>query len=136
MSLTISRRRFLTLSGAAVVAASAGCLGSADVDDVTISNGMSGTLSFEVVITQLADDSVVVDRSGTIEAGGTRRYADPIQRGGPHRVQYRFDGEIPEALLELPVEDDFEWDVSGDESFGLRFELTDDGFGFSEGNVE
>jgi hypothetical protein len=77
MSTLSSRRRTLSVIGAAVMGAFGGCFDATESNevDITVSNASDTPISYEVTVEEF-------EETGRIDAGGSDQYEDEIDRPG------------------------------------------------------
>lgn len=100
----------------------AGCLGSEDASGLIIRNGLDYSVSFTVEITRSSDDELVFSESGSLPAGESISFDEPVPEAGLYTLRATADGR----------EESYEWTVSNSDSEGVELVFEPDGWSFTE----
>lgn len=123
MNFLHSRRQFLAVTGATLLAATAGCLGFPSSKDATFTVQNRRTEERTVSVQFARAQTVVFDESITLAAGASQEYQNPMTEAGTYEIR---------VVVEGLYDEDYEWTISGNGPPSITLEVHPDGLELSD----
>ncbi|MFC6731078.1 MULTISPECIES: FixH family protein [unclassified Haladaptatus] len=125
MTIYPSRRAFLGLSGATLVALSAGCLDAFASDPATLNIKNSAAVDHTVTVSAVhrTGEQADFEASFTLTAGDVQQVPNPLQMAGTYDIR---------VVVADTYDETYEWTISENGARSLYLDIQSDGMSFSD----
>jgi hypothetical protein len=125
MTITHTRRTFLTLSGATLITATAGCAGVSGDESPTVTtyNGFDHELAVTLSVYHTTDESLATEETLTLAAGESQQIPNPMTNAGTYEIR---------VIVEDTFDESYEWTVSENGPPSLYLDIQPNGMELSD----